>query len=60
MAEFSLPKNSKVKTGKKAYPATPRPRTFKVYRWSPDDDENPQARYLQSTWTNAARWFWTR
>jgi succinate dehydrogenase / fumarate reductase iron-sulfur subunit len=43
MAEFSLPKNSKIKPGKKHAPATPpkNPRTFKVYRWSPDDDQNP-------------------
>jgi succinate dehydrogenase / fumarate reductase iron-sulfur subunit len=44
MAEFTLPKNSKIKPGKKHTPATPpkNPRTFKVYRWSPDDDQNPQ------------------
>ena len=43
MAEFSLPKNSKIKAGKKYTPAsTPKnARTFKVYRWSPDDDQNP-------------------
>ena len=43
MADFALPANSKVKDGK----AWPKPdgasntRTFKVYRWSPDDGENP-------------------
>jgi succinate dehydrogenase / fumarate reductase iron-sulfur subunit len=44
MAEFSLPKNSKIKPGKKHTPATPpkNARTFKIYRWSPDDDQNPQ------------------
>jgi len=43
MAEFSLPKNSKIKPGKKHAPAqTPKnPKTVKVYRWSPDDNENP-------------------
>jgi succinate dehydrogenase / fumarate reductase, iron-sulfur subunit len=44
MVEFALPKNSKIKPGK----FWPRPegakslRTFKVYRWSPDDGENPR------------------
>jgi succinate dehydrogenase / fumarate reductase, iron-sulfur subunit len=44
MAEFTLPKNSKIKTGKKHMPAqTPaKPKTVKVYRWSPDDGENPR------------------
>ncbi len=43
MAEFSLPKNSQIKPGKKHAPATPpkNARTFKIYRWSPDDDQNP-------------------
>ena len=43
MAEFSLPKNSKVKVGKH-FPAAAGAteiRSFKVYRWSPDDDQNP-------------------
>ena len=43
MAEFSLPKNSKVKAGKH-FPAptdATNVRSFKVYRWSPDDDQNP-------------------
>lgn len=44
MAEFTLPKNSKVKKGK----AHPRPdgatntRTFSVYRYDPDTESNPQ------------------
>ncbi|MGF1626308.1 MAG: succinate dehydrogenase iron-sulfur subunit [Alphaproteobacteria bacterium] len=44
MVEFALPKNSRIKPGK----FWPRPegakevRTFKVYRWNPDDDENPR------------------
>ena len=43
MAEFTLPKNSKIKPGKKhaAAGSSKNARTFKVYRWSPDDDENP-------------------
>jgi succinate dehydrogenase / fumarate reductase iron-sulfur subunit len=43
MAEFTLPKNSKVGTGKK-HPApagAKNVKTFRVYRWSPDDDKNP-------------------
>ena len=47
MVEFALPKNSKVTKGK----TWPRPedvrdrraiREYRVYRWSPDDDENPR------------------
>ena len=44
MAEFTLPKNSKVSVGK-AWPApggAKRPRAFKVYRWNPDDGQNPR------------------
>jgi len=44
MAEFTLPKNSKVTEGKR----WPRPMStgktteFRIYRWSPDDDGNPR------------------
>ena len=43
MVQFTLPKNSKVRTGK----TWPRPdgktiRKFLIYRWSPDDDQNPR------------------
>ncbi len=44
MAEFSLPKNSKVTAGKH-YPAkagAKNARQFKVYRWNPDDAANPR------------------
>ena len=44
MAEFRLPKNSRVKKGNH-HPApegASRVKTFQVYRWSPDDDENPR------------------
>ncbi|MEN8197771.1 MAG: 2Fe-2S iron-sulfur cluster-binding protein, partial [Pseudomonadota bacterium] len=44
MVEFFLPKNSVVKKGK-TWPApegAKRVRTFRIYRWSPDDDENPR------------------
>src|SRR5690606_11081480 len=42
MAELTLPKNSKVQPGRH-FPATgaKRTRTFKVYRWSPDENRNP-------------------
>ena len=43
MAEFSLPKNSRITQGKHfPAPGAKNPRTFKVYRWSPDDDANPR------------------
>ncbi|MDN5788889.1 succinate dehydrogenase iron-sulfur subunit [Pseudorhodobacter sp.] len=43
MSEFALPKNSQIQKGRH-WPAegASRPRTFKVYRWSPDDDKNPR------------------
>src|SRR6202795_928604 len=43
MAEFTLPANSKIGTGK-TFPGPPgatRVRDFKVYRWNPDDGKNP-------------------
>jgi succinate dehydrogenase / fumarate reductase, iron-sulfur subunit len=44
MAEFTLPANSKVGTGK-TYPAAAgakRVKNFKIYRWNPDDGQNPR------------------
>lgn len=43
MVELTLPKNSKVTKGKThAAPTTAkRTKTFKIYRWSPDDGQNP-------------------
>jgi succinate dehydrogenase / fumarate reductase iron-sulfur subunit len=44
MVEFALPANSKIGTGK----SWPKPddatntKTFRVYRWNPDDGENPR------------------
>jgi len=44
MVEITLPKNSRVQQGK----TWPKPegatnlREYKIYRWSPDDDENPR------------------
>ena len=43
MAEFTLPKNSKVGKGKHfAAQGAKNVRTFKVYRWNPDDSANPR------------------
>ena len=45
MAEFRLPVNSRVNGRTRTYDAAEgatRKKTFKVYRWSPDDDENPR------------------
>jgi succinate dehydrogenase / fumarate reductase, iron-sulfur subunit len=44
MAEFSLPANSKIRDGK-TWPApqgAANVKAFRIYRWSPDDDENPR------------------
>ena len=44
MVAFTLPRNSKIKPGKtwdKPEGAT-NLREFRIYRWSPDDDENPR------------------
>ena len=44
MAEFTLPKNSKIVPGRHfAAPAgAKRVRKFKIYRWDPDTGENPR------------------
>ena len=44
MAEFTLPKNSKIQPGKtfKAPSGAKRVKSFKVYRWNPDDGQNPR------------------
>src|SRR4051812_12488995 len=44
MAEFTLPKNSKVQPGvtHKAPAGATRVREFKVYRWNADDGQNPR------------------
>src|SRR5271169_6251618 len=44
MVEFTLPKNSKVGLGM-TYPApagTKRVRSFRIYRWNPEDGRNPR------------------
>jgi len=43
MAEFQLPKNSRITKGKN-FPApvgAANTKTFRIYRWNPDDDHNP-------------------
>jgi succinate dehydrogenase / fumarate reductase iron-sulfur subunit len=44
MVEFTLPANSKVRTGKTfaAPQGAEKVKVFKVYRWSPDDGETPR------------------
>ena len=44
MAEFRLPRHSRIHPGKKhdAPKGAKRTKTFKVYRWDPDKDENPR------------------
>jgi succinate dehydrogenase / fumarate reductase iron-sulfur subunit len=43
MAEFTLPKNSKVQQGKVwPKPQGKRLRDFRIYRWNPDDGQNPR------------------
>ncbi len=49
MVEFSLPRHSKVQKGRHhPAPATAtRVKTLQVYRWSPDDDQNPRVDTFQ-------------
>ena len=42
MAEFTLPRNSKVEKGNHFPVESDNKRVFKIYRWSPDDDKNPR------------------
>ncbi len=44
MVQFALPANSKIGKGRHhaAPPGAARLRTFKVYRWNPDDEANPR------------------
>jgi len=44
MVEFALPANSKIRKGQHhpALDGATRTRTFKVYRWNPDDEANPR------------------
>ena len=44
MAEFTLPKNSKIGKGRNvpAPNGATNTKTFHVYRWNPDDGQNPR------------------
>lgn len=45
MVQLSLPKNSKINKNGRVYPAlstVKKVKRFKIYRWSPDDEENPR------------------
>ena len=45
MAEFALPANSRITDKGKSFPApagATRVKTFRIYRWSPDDGQNPR------------------
>ena len=44
MTEFALPRNSKIGQGKtwKAPAGAKRVRAFRIYRWNPDDGQNPR------------------
>ena len=44
MAEFTLPKNSKIKPGKtiSAANGATRKKNFSIYRWEPDSGKNPR------------------
>lgn len=45
MAQFTLPAHSKIEKGKKfdaTTPETKKAKTFKVYRWDPDENANPR------------------
>ncbi len=45
MVEFSLPANSRISGNGKSFPAASgagRVKTFRIYRWSPDDGQNPR------------------
>ena len=49
MVEFALPKNSRVQPGKvhKAKPGAKKPRAFKIYRYDPDEQQEPARRHLR-------------
>ena len=57
MVELALPKNSRVTVGK----TWPKPegatnvRSFKIYRWNPDDGANPRVDTYSSTWIPTGR-----
>ena len=61
MAEFSLPRNSRIIRGREWNPQHgKRLKTFKVYRYDPDSGANPRFDNTRSISTNAGRWSSTR
>ena len=44
MGEFTLPANSKIRPGltHAGKPGAKQPKSFKIYRWNPDDGQNPR------------------
>ncbi len=58
MAEFTLPKNSKVKQGKTfaAANGATRKKTFRIYRWEPDSGKTPELIPMKSISISLVRW----
>jgi len=54
MVQLTLPRNSKVETGKTWNKPTADGawKEFRIYRWNPDDDANPR---LDTYWVDTAR-----
>ncbi len=53
MVQFTLPRNSKIKTGKiwNRPESKGKRKEFRVYRWNPEDGENPR---IDGYWINLA------
>jgi succinate dehydrogenase / fumarate reductase iron-sulfur subunit len=62
MAEFTLPANSKVREGKRhaGKAGAKAAKGFKIYRWNPDDGENPGSIATRSISPECGRWSWMR
>ena len=62
MVQLTLPKNSRMTTGK----TWPKPegantlRKVQIYRWNPDDGKTRRWTRISWIWTPVVRWFWTR
>ena len=62
MAEFLLPKNSKISGRGRSYraPEAKRVKKFRIYRWDPESGQNPRYDTSRSISTTAGRWSSTR
>ena len=62
MADFKLPANSVVRGGKtfKAPEGAKRIKKFKIYRWNPDDGNNPSTDTYEIDLDACGQWCWTR